>query len=484
MVDIYAHPGESLAIGRRGENDARRVVFDLAAWRGDYGDGTVQLLHQRAGDESPYPCALTVEGDTAYWLIRAADVSKAGWGSAQLHYYVGDTLAKSAIWRTVTADALSDPSEPPEDPARAWFTAIREQIGNLDELTTEAKDNLVAAINEAAKTGSGSGSVSMRVSGGYIQYSADGGASWDNLIATADLRGAKGDPGTDGKDGTDGTDGKDGITPHIGDNGNWYLGGTDTGKPSRGATGPAGANGKDGGQGPRGDPGATPNLQIGTVTTLEAGEDASASISGTPEEPRLNLGIPKGAQGEAGSGGGADLSLGLSGASQGKSPIIKAVDSDGKPTEWEAAALAKADGSNISVNASVQDTWRTKISALPGIKVYSKADANGKIMAYEDSACTLTVGTPTAIQLHDYGNALLIYDHKTYQCVGFTDATSFPGTFMVAHFSRAEIVTADNASVYHVEHAVLDVMSYLSGAIDAPIKITAGDIPLTNITAI
>lgn len=480
MVDIYAHPGESLAIGRRGENDARRVAFDLAAWRGDYGEGTVQLLHQRAGDESPYPCALTVEGDTAYWLIRAADVSKAGWGSAQLHYYVGDTLAKSAIWRTVTADALSDPSEPPEDPARAWFAAIREQIGNLDELTTEAKDNLVAAINEAAKTGSGAGSVSMRVSGGYIQYSADGGASWDNLIATADLLGAKGDPGTDGKDGTDGTDGKDGITPHIGDNGNWYLGGTDTGKPSRGATGPAGADGKAGGQGPRGDTGATPNLQIGTVTTLEAGEDASASISGTPEEPRLNLGIPKGAQGEAGSGGGADLSLGLAGASKGQSPVVKTMDSAGKPTEWEAAELAKADGSNVPTSA--RDTWRTAIAALPGMKVYGKADANGKIMAYTDAACTLEATINVAVGINDYGNALLIFDHKTYQCVGFSEDPIVPGAFTVTHFSRSEIVTADNTPVYHVEYAVLNIVGYLSGTIDAPIKITAGDIPLTNIT--
>lgn len=32
-------------------------------------------------------------------------------------------------------------------------------------------------------------------------------------------------------------DGTDGITPHIGDNGNWYLGDTDTRKPSRGETG-------------------------------------------------------------------------------------------------------------------------------------------------------------------------------------------------------------------------------------------------------
>ncbi len=50
----------------------------------------------------------------------------------------------------------------------------------------------------------------------------------------------------DGVNGTNGTDGKDGITPTIGDNGNWYLGNTDTGKPSRGATGETGAAGQDG----------------------------------------------------------------------------------------------------------------------------------------------------------------------------------------------------------------------------------------------
>lgn len=33
---------------------------------------------------------------------------------------------------------------------------------------------------------------------------------------------------------------KDGITPHIGDNGNWFIGDTDTGMPSRGETGPQG----------------------------------------------------------------------------------------------------------------------------------------------------------------------------------------------------------------------------------------------------
>ena len=57
----------------------------------------------------------------------------------------------------------------------------------------------------------------------------------------------------------------------------------------------------------KGDTGATPNLTIGTVTTLEAGQNATASMGGTAESPVLNLGIPKGAKGdkgEPGTGGG------------------------------------------------------------------------------------------------------------------------------------------------------------------------------------
>ena len=43
-----------------------------------------------------------------------------------------------------------------------------------------------------------------------------------------------------------GAGGDNGITPHIGDNGNWYIGNTDTGKPSRGEKGDTGATGADG----------------------------------------------------------------------------------------------------------------------------------------------------------------------------------------------------------------------------------------------
>ena len=129
----------------------------------------------------------------------------------------------------------------------------------------------------------------------------------------ASLKGATGAPGADGRDG------EDGKTPYVGDNGNWYIGTDDTGKPSRGAKGEkgdkgakgdkgdTGAQGPQGLQGPPGEAGAdgkTPNITIGNVETLEAGQNATASMGGTAENPVLSLGIPRGAKGEPGEGGG------------------------------------------------------------------------------------------------------------------------------------------------------------------------------------
>lgn len=47
-----------------------------------------------------------------------------------------------------------------------------------------------------------------------------------------------------------------GLTPHIGDNGNWWIGDTDTLKPARGEQGLQGVRGERGEQGERGLPGA------------------------------------------------------------------------------------------------------------------------------------------------------------------------------------------------------------------------------------
>lgn len=70
-----------------------------------------------------------------------------------------------------------------------------------------------------------------------------------------------------------------------------------------GPVGPAGPPG----QGLPGPTGATPQMRIGTVTTVSPTTPASASITGTPEYPYLNLNIPQGLKGDPGTTTYSDL---------------------------------------------------------------------------------------------------------------------------------------------------------------------------------
>lgn len=64
-----------------------------------------------------------------------------------------------------------------------------------------------------------------------------------------------------------------------------------------------GIQGIQGIQGEQGETGLTPSFSIGTVSTLPAGSSATVTITGTDENPVLNLGIPQGIQGETGATG-------------------------------------------------------------------------------------------------------------------------------------------------------------------------------------
>ena len=285
MRTVYVQELMRLPLGKQGENGAARIVWQglAARYQALYGSGAFTLTAKRCGDAEAYPVAVSTEGGDVVWLVRAADVANPGSGSCELTYTVDGAVAKSQTWSTYVAASISGdaPGEPPEEPAKAWFAAIQAQIGNLDDLTTKARASLVAAVNEAAKTGSGgAGSISMRTADGYIQYSTDDGANWANLIALAELKGA---PGQDGAPGKDGEPGKDGHTPKIA--------ATKTGKTTS-----ITADGVE-------------------IAQIKDGEDAAA-----------------------------DPSLGITGAQAGQIAKITAVDASGVPTAWSPVDMPSGGG--------------------------------------------------------------------------------------------------------------------------------------------
>ena len=125
-------------------------------------------------------------------------------------------------------------------------------------------------------------------------------------------QGPKGDTGATGAKGATGSQGPAGTTPTIGSNGNWYLGSSDTGKPSRGATGPQGPQGEKGATGPqgpqgeKGDTGATgargATGPAGTTPTIGANGNWFLGSTDTGKPSRGATG-PQGAQGPKGATG-------------------------------------------------------------------------------------------------------------------------------------------------------------------------------------
>ena len=212
-----------------------------------------------------------------------------------------------------------------EQTRQTEFAQIKQQA----ETATNAADTAAAAANEAAE--------------GIEQSLSEKQDKTDNALQTTDktvvgaineVLGKVGDGGSDGKDGAT-------FTPSVSGDGtlSWSNDKELENPESVNIKGPKGDDGKSayevavqngyegtetewlaslkGGEGDPGAPGIpgadgkTPILVSGTTTTLDAGQQATSEVvadgqteDGSPKY-RINLGIPKGADGEGGTGGGS-----------------------------------------------------------------------------------------------------------------------------------------------------------------------------------
>ena len=135
-----------------------------------------------------------------------------------------------------------------------------------------------------------------------------------------------------------------GSAPTIGENGNWYIDGVDTGKPSRGEQGPAGPQGETG---PQGEPGEDYTLTEADKTDIA--EEAAAALAGTS--------VPTPAT-----------------AAVGQIVKVKAVDADGKITQTEAVDMPSGEEEWEKI-ADVALTADTSTYDLASFGVYRKVKA-------------------------------------------------------------------------------------------------------------
>lgn len=241
---------------------------------------------------------VTVDGEVLTVDGEAVETDDDG---TTTEYNIGAGLQLDAGTNTLSVNAASAVEEGNTNPVMS--AAVWGLIGNLSDLTTTAKENLVAAINEAAKTGSGgAGSIDLRTADGYIQYSNDGGATWENLIALADLKGEKGEKGDTGATGPQGVPGEQGPQGETGPQGPQGKTGPQGPQGKTGPAGQDGAPGKDGSPGKDGADGA-PGQDGFSPSASVAKTDTGATITITDKTGTTTAEIKNGKDGAPGKDG-------------------------------------------------------------------------------------------------------------------------------------------------------------------------------------
>lgn len=195
-----------------------------------------------------YPAEIDETGGIAFCVLSGACYMGIGPAVATMKLSGGEEMTTTAVLildvKRNTTDAVADPTN--------MVPSIEELLAELGVMreTTQAAQEAADAANEAAGRAP------------YIDAQTGTWFVWDNAkgtyVDTGNVaRGAEGDPGK---------------TPHIGENGNWWIGDSDTGMPARG---PAGQNGTG----------------IGTVTGVELnGRTYSPDESGIIILPELGSG--------------------------------------------------------------------------------------------------------------------------------------------------------------------------------------------------
>lgn len=220
-------------------------------------------------------------------------------GVVQIGLFAGDIRAsRMAILRALPS--VRSAAGAPADPAPDVYDQLMELINGmggakpddiakavadyLAEHPVEETDPTVPEWAKAEKKPTYTAAEVGAVAQADLQAATD--AALAQAKASGAFDGAKGADGKDGTNGKDGADGKpgaagaDGVTPHIGDNGNWYIGSTNTGKPSRGATG---ATGPQGPKGETGTDGKTPVKGTDYWTAADKQEIVNSVIAALPD---------------------------------------------------------------------------------------------------------------------------------------------------------------------------------------------------------
>ena len=325
-------------IGNDGENLQGKLIF---SFDDEFVNGTARLELNRNNIQS---YIMLTKVDNTYELPIKSMITKTGKLYMQLVITEGTNeneipIFKSNVFFVIVNPSINAEIEEPEDPTYPqWIDVANTKLNEIDSAIEEASNLDITASKSGTTT--------------TINFTDKNGETSSISIL----------------DGVAGSDGTDGITPTIGDNGNWYLGETDTGKPSRGIQGETGATGASGSDGVDG---VSP-----TVTTSKSGSVTTVTI--TDKNGDHTVTINDGTNGSDGQDGFSPIA---NVSQSGDVTTISITDKNGTTTAN--IDLSDVGGGSVvgTINDLMDDTYTTRIN-FKKAKVGNYINNKGKSLYY------------------------------------------------------------------------------------------------------
>ena len=151
MQEVIMNPDVFPVVGFVGENEYRRLIFDISAYQTEYPEADYLITFQRPGDPAAYPVPdsqIEIVDDTLCWTMSDADLARSGTGMCQLVLTYEDTVAKTEIYAVDVRAALDNSTEPPE-PWQSWVNEVTGAAEAASRSATDAHAEAVAAGEQA-----------------------------------------------------------------------------------------------------------------------------------------------------------------------------------------------------------------------------------------------------------------------------------------------------------------------------------------------
>ena len=248
MNVIEAKRGQTLTLGRMGENKRTQIVFDISDWLEEYPNGTIGLNNRIPDSGESYPIAyLETEDGKAIWTVTSSELTRHGYGKCQLTLSEDEVVAKDAWWDTLILESLDGGGTSPE-PWEDWkdyFIGLKDDAEDAAEAAEDAMEAVQdmgvesttlpegssATVTKTVDQQTGAVTITFGIPKGDTGEAGQDGADGYSPAASVSKSGKTvtvtitdkngtttetvqdGEDGEDGQDGAPGADGADGFSP-------------------------------------------------------------------------------------------------------------------------------------------------------------------------------------------------------------------------------------------------------------------------------